>query len=469
MKYRIISSLIIIILFASGVYAWTYTTPPASLLDSSGFKFGNTWISSTSLITDSATINLINGKNATYSCDYTYCVRNESGTYIAINGIDGTVEISNSSDAAPVINYVLEGSNRTIYIFPGTYLITSRQKLSGTGYIEIAYSDISIHADGVRFDILYTSDAVLQRGVEISSDKNNITIYGLYIRGNGICGTSTCYGLRSYGGSNVVFSGVVVENVKGFQITIESVVGEGGNNILLENCRLSGVGTNDVLGGGSLVRNMTVRNCYITQSLISGSYENAIDLVNISNLLIDDNIVIGGLVIGNEEGASQDVIIRDNDIYPAVLSAIGRIDFVTSLDENERFTIDNNRIHEGRFADIHGRNFTITNNKVIDQIANNDFYVNKSIITGNSFTGLVNNQYNNNLWTLNNFVSFADYGSSNSVIQNINKAPYNHGNVATAPTAFGAGDTYFDTDINKQCFYNSTGWAQIDDSVTACA
>jgi len=53
----------------------------------------------------------------------------------------------------------------------------------------------------------------------------------------------------------------------------------------------------------------------------------------------------------------------------------------------------------------------------------------------------------------------ATYGIGNATIRdNKNVAPFNHGNYASAPTAFGAGDTYFNTTANILQIYTGSIW-----------
>jgi len=56
---------------------------------------------------------------------------------------------------------------------------------------------------------------------------------------------------------------------------------------------------------------------------------------------------------------------------------------------------------------------------------------------------------------------------SNYVMQNMGINPYNFGNSATAPTAFGAGDTYFNSTKNSMCVY-TTSWVYIGNSTGVC-
>jgi len=53
MNSKFITSIIILLLLSSVAIAWTYTTPPNAILDTLGFRFGNTSITSTQIITDS--------------------------------------------------------------------------------------------------------------------------------------------------------------------------------------------------------------------------------------------------------------------------------------------------------------------------------------------------------------------------------------------------------------------------------
>jgi hypothetical protein len=60
---------------------------------------------------------------------------------------------------------------------------------------------------------------------------------------------------------------------------------------------------------------------------------------------------------------------------------------------------------------------------------------------------------------------------NNSVRDNTGASPYNHGNSAAAPSAFGAGDTYYDTDLSNICVSSAAGtasWLEVKDMTTAC-
>jgi hypothetical protein len=57
----------------------------------------------------------------------------------------------------------------------------------------------------------------------------------------------------------------------------------------------------------------------------------------------------------------------------------------------------------------------------------------------------------------------------NSIHDNYGVSPFNWGNFAAAPKAFGAGDTYYDTDVNYICFYNGADWKDVSTGLVTCS
>jgi len=94
-------------------------------------------------------------------------------------------------------------------------------------------------------------------------------------------------------------------------------------------------------------------------------------------------------------------------------------------------------------------NIFIGNTPVSTQSAINEFInpnTNTNYITQNDFRGI------------SNIVNALNVGTNTIKNNNIGVYPFNFGNNATAPTAFGAGDTYFNTTSNIQQLYTGSSY-----------
>jgi hypothetical protein len=106
------------------------------------------------------------------------------------------------------------------------------------------------------------------------------------------------------------------------------------------NCRLSGKGNNDVIGGGPMTANSTtseiiVSGNYVRQDCTTGSYRNAIDLVACTRTLITHNIVEGSVVLGGEKIPHVAVDVSHNLISPAINASFCQLAQLAQSDAGE--------------------------------------------------------------------------------------------------------------------------------------
>lgn len=106
------------------------------------------------------------------------------------------------------------------------------------------------------------------------------------------------------------------------------------------NCRLSGKGNNDVIGGGPMTANsmtseIIVSGNYVRQDCTSGSYRNAIDIVACTRTLITHNIVEGSIVLGGEKIPHVAVDVSHNLISPAINASFCQLAQLAQSDAGE--------------------------------------------------------------------------------------------------------------------------------------
>jgi hypothetical protein len=128
---------------------------------------------------------------------------------------------------------------------------------------------------------------------------------------------------------------------------------------------------------------------------------------------------------------------------------------------------------------ISGNNNTITNNIIENSTLDGIFYAgNNNIIIGNKINSTLNGirESSGGYGTIieNNFVtlSSAAITITNSVARNnYGVSPYNFGKRSAAPTAFGSGDIYYDTDVKYYCYSTAAGtanWLDFATGLVAC-
>jgi len=468
-----------------------------------------------------------------------YCIYNQSGTIIAVNGTTQNVDFS-GTDAYSVIQNSINNSNG-IYIKGGRYIVNVGLKVktnthiigegsatilnagtgvatlitnfnTTTGNTRILLEKFKIDMGSQAFnqtgiDLINVTDSVVDNMIIMNvsgSDANlgmgiaigdgsmrnvvtnnmvyNYTHYGiaLYISYNNTISENNIYsggrhGIGIGGGDyNIVvnnqISGMLQDGI--YTDTRSNNVPEyniiSGNIITnIEDQNSVGNAINSWTGNNNIISNNNIKNTYKHAVLIKGNY----------NLIIGNSILnastnyTNGACISND-GSHNNIIsnymstCNDYGIYTGgaftsiksnTLEYIHRNGIViwntnnNTVIDNSMFTVGTDVTNTYDGIQIGGTSY---NNTVYDNIIvssdlkygiNEQNTANYNIIRGNNLK--------------NSYVTAAVNKSGlNSVfINNYGTSPFDFGIYTTAPTAFGAGDTYFNTTVNIPQIY-TTFW-----------
>lgn len=241
-----------------------------------------------------------------------------------------------------------------------------------------------------------------------------------------------------------------------------------GNVIGLEgNTQLNIISNNFISYGGN-----------IKLGLVGGIDVSAYNIVNGNSLNYG-----GGIEVGN--GNSE--MIVNNHIYASTNSGIFGIFNDSTIQNN--LLIETNTVNGvltvngGNVADggitlfnssvLSIKRNLVSNNKIYSSFAN----FNTPSGTKQSYAGQIAIEKNNSNTIISGndlrdtYGKLLDYGTATIQVNNMGISPFFYGKSSAIPNlgVTGAGDTYYDTDLNNLCIYNGTSWLEVKDMTTACS
>lgn len=145
--------------------------------------------------------------------------------------------------------------------------------------------------------------------------------------------------------------------------------------VRVTNCRLSGKGNNDVLGGGPSVANSNMIDLIITGNFIrqevnaERQYRAALDIVSMQSTIVVNNTIEGNLIMGGEKLPHANVIMKDNIVRPAIGAREGRIAVLTASNAGEsdvsrHLSIEGNHVVGGHIF-VQGQAQTSTRTQLV--------------------------------------------------------------------------------------------------------
>ncbi len=426
---------------------------------------------------------------------YSYVIYTDGTNYYAKNGTTGVVKYS-GTNASIILNDVA-GSGGTVFIKKGTYSLTTPVVLHG---------QTSLMGEGITTILMKTTnqDAIISNTAYQTISK--ISIGGLGTDNSGYAvqdnaGDITLIDCKVYsvnGGFNL--SGVayvtraVIDNVNtGIKIS-------GGNDqyisdtIIANDYRADSVGLEISKTGAFWLSGVDII-MFDTGLLINPAAGDIVeygfvdqlasDTSNIANIgftgsgtirsiIFDDTWAASSKQYGiyNNEIAATDITFTNSRIYNNNYSGI----FLTV---GSRWTIINSQIGgnakncedvtpqcQGIYLDNSVSNVTISNNNIGNNVGGQTLGHQSYGIYAGAVTDLIIN--NNNVLGNEDGTIWTDTPDSTYILNNLGKNPFAFGNRANAPTAWGAGDTYYDTDLNQICVY-TTSWKQVSNMSAACS
>jgi len=438
---------------ATGVMDGSNWTGIDNILDSSGYRFlkNNTGMS------NPATANQnMGGYNVT------------NATNISAKQIGGVIYADQYATIQDAINY---STGQEIYIPAGTYNL-------GTSKLTITKNNRTLRGAGIGKTVLLSSRnmSIFEGVIEIgtpSNSINNTVIADLSIQmnysirqgenaGNGISTAGEIHGLdlvnietiEGYYGGISINDGTTANKFKNFDVKISGArsINEGLAVALtmcyrceIKNSYAEGT-RDDHWAAGWNSQYITISNniyngtysktgTQATGSVFNGSTGNIIHIVGdigiASNIIIENNMNINtssetghGITISGE-------FVGDNiQVLNNQMLATGGHGFYTS-----------------------GKNETITGN-IFETSKDSAFAIRDDATTGwNIYTENRLKNYGNS----NNIFS-GGVDSKQILVNNYGKSPFNFGNTASAPTAFGAGDSFYNSTANILQMYTGSIW-----------
>jgi hypothetical protein len=283
----------------------------------------------------------------------------------------------------------------TIYIKSGQYNFstpgTSPSVYSQDGILELNKSHITIQGEpGTIFYFDYPTSHGKSMAALLVYNASDVHIDGINFDADMDCDAArTCNGIVYYDLHNSSFTNNFIANIHGFTTRILSLESRGGNDITFEKNILIGVGNNDVIGAepmtsaGSL-KNLKIRDNTVIQTKIDGTYAGGIELAKVEDSFIEGNTCYGNLGTAPERGASINVHIINNKIYP-LSDGTGTLLNVEN-DSSRDHVIKGNLVEKG-YMKILGYSHEIEGNKVVTSTVANNFYGDEHEIINNEFRG----------------------------------------------------------------------------------
>lgn len=142
--------------------------------------------------------------------------------------------------------------------------------------------------------------------------------------------------------SDITFSDCSFLNCSGFGIFTSASGTNVNQRVIVDRCRITGRGGNDLIGGGPLnstgagVRDIIVTNSFIEQDATQGvNYTNAFDIVGAYRLKFVNNIVAGGMIFGSEQWPHRQSIISGNTIRNPGTGYVSQVGFIIDASANQ--------------------------------------------------------------------------------------------------------------------------------------
>ncbi len=275
-------------------------------------------------------VNGINGLKDTYSKEYIFDVKHEDFGAKGDGITDDNASIQLAINAASILG-------GTVFIPPGTYLVTGLLVASNVNYIGTGWNSILKLKDSSNESILVHAN---------TSNVNNIRIANLAFDGNKANNTSGS--AISFGGQNIVVEGCYFHDMPHAGVNIESSVSGGGKIRILNNwCHnpaLSGnywgafavTSGDDVIISGNIATEDDGFMAYgITIEPNTGW--------TVSNVIIDNNIIYDGRIVVGGDGTITNVKITNNDVRWAT-TTLNTTSPITVLSVLGKVKISNNEI-----------------------------------------------------------------------------------------------------------------------------
>lgn len=221
--------------------------------------------------------------------------------------------------------------------------------------------------DHIRFlsnvDVEFESGAniVLAAGKSIVMlGQSNIVIDNLQLDASAHASTDKAIQIgdnTGVGGADIILNSPRLLNCGGFGIFHSASGTDVVQRIIINNPRITGLGGNDLIGGGPLnstgavVSDIQVNGGFIEQDATSGvHYTNAIDLVAALRIRLSGVDIAGGVIFGSEQWPHRDVMINDLTVRNPGVGYTAQVGFIldpSATIESHRISIDNLNITGG--------------------------------------------------------------------------------------------------------------------------
>ena len=269
--------------------------------------------------------------------------------------------------------------------------------------------------------------------------------------------------------TNVVYDGITalntIQNPASPNNHANGISLDRGNNITISNCNIrdnSGYGIEMFKAAGDNIQGNKIVNCYSRNNSLGG-YQ----ISNSNNTIITGSTSTDEVINLRLNGNRNDIVVSNN----LFLNARNESIYIRDTGNNGyNYKITGNTIKNWNTSGLLGnygginitkfiRNVTISDNAVTAGSSNDVFVFVESGATVPPIVSI----YDNNLYKVSTLVVGMAISKNNYGF-----APFNFGNNASAPTAWGAGDIYFNSTTMFPCWRNSTSWNRYNDSVGGC-
>lgn len=353
------------------------------------------------------------------------CAENGTTRFTDYSGTNDSVLVKQVTDS------MVNGG--TIYFKSGTYTLTpSIPFYSGEAYtgILINYSNITITGD--KTAVLKMASGSYGGGTVVAiigtkDSVGNLTISGLTIDGNQGVGKATAgynTGIFTYNAPNI---DIIFNTFTDCQLCIYGD-GQKSNFKILGNSFHPGASNNP---SKAISLHNTPIKSIVSNNFVTG-YTTGIWLDSSSFEIVSNNVILNRAANGAHgidlfDDSNNNLISNNIIIGGGTASEVGVYVNTTTAGKPQS---DNNTVRGNMIYSINGIGIDI--NGDFNKITDNDIYDTTTPINNINVSTIIKN----------------NYGAS----------PYNFGNNATAPVAFGAGDSYFNTTSKVMNYYNGATW-----------
>jgi hypothetical protein len=271
--------------------------------------------------------------------------------------------LSTASDYATIntaISDVSTAGGGQVVVRYGTYTPTDHIRLKSNVHLTVEKGTVFTLAQG--------------KGIVFGNALTNVVVDGLVTDASAHVANDKSYQVDA--NTDIVIKNCRILNCKGFGIFVSSSGTDTAGRLLLQHNRITGLGNNDLIGGGPLnstgaiVMDIIAEGNFVSQnSSLGNNYKFAFDIVGAYRLKFVNNNVEGGMIFGSEQSPHHHSMIQGNTIKNPNGVACAEVGFLVGsglTNPGDGIIISNNTIENGYIIGSNSNSSPLFTNVVIN-------------------------------------------------------------------------------------------------------